>query len=316
MLFFTIEFANQWAWFLMVIPLLMLLFYIFFYKKTYAFTTFSYSSNQNSKDIKVVLKPYLPILPILATIFLIIAIARPQTQWSKNNSYTKGIDIVLAMDVSTSMLERDFSPNRLEASKKVAANFISKRPNDRIGLVVFAGESYTQCPPTIDHNIVMKQLSEIKNGVIEDGTAIGMGLATAVRSLKQSDAKSKVVVLLTDGVNTAGIIDPNTSIEIAKALKTKVYCIGVGTPKNNILGIDEPLMRRIASQTGGVYFKAGNNQRLEEIYEEINKLETTEIEVNNLQRKSEDFLIWGVLAGLMMLFYFIGKYTWLRSIND
>jgi Ca-activated chloride channel family protein len=143
-----------------------------------------------------------------------------------------------------------------------------------------------------------------------------MGLATAVRSLKQSDAKSKVVVLLTDGVNTAGIIDPNTSIEIAKALKTKVYCIGVGTPKNNILGIDEPLMRRIASQTGGVYFKAGNNQRLEEIYEEINKLETTEIEVNNLQRKSEAFLIWALLAGLMMILYFISKYTWLKSIND
>jgi Ca-activated chloride channel family protein len=264
----------------------------------------------------VVLKPFLPILPILATIFLIIAIARPQMQWSKNNSYTKGIDIVLAMDVSTSMLEQDFSPNRLEASKKVAANFISKRPNDRIGLVVFAGESYTQCPPTIDHNIVMKQLNEIKNGVIEDGTAIGMGLATAVRSLKQSDAKSKVVVLLTDGVNTAGIIDPNTSIEIAKALKTKVYCIGVGTPKNNILGIDEPLMRRIASQTGGEYFKAGNNKRLEEIYEEINKLETTEIEVNNLQRKSEAFLIWALLAGLMMILYFISKYTWLKSIND
>jgi Ca-activated chloride channel family protein len=230
--------------------------------------------------------------------------------------YTKGIDIVLAMDVSTSMLEPDFSPNRLEASKKVAANFISKRPNDRIGLVVFAGESYTQCPPTIDHSIVMKQLNEIKNGVIEDGTAIGMGLATSVRSLKQSDAKSKVVVLLTDGVNTAGIIDPNTAIEIAKALKTKVYCIGVGTPKNNILGIDEPLMRRIASQTGGVYFKAGNNKRLEEIYEEINKLETTEIEVNNLQRKSEAFLIWALLAGLMMMLYFISKYTWLKSIND
>jgi Ca-activated chloride channel family protein len=204
----------------------------------------------------------------------------------------------------------------LEASKKVAANFISKRPNDRIGLVVFAGESYTQCPPTIDHSIVMKQLNEIKNGVIEDGTAIGMGLATSVRSLKQSDAKSKVVVLLTDGVNTAGIIDPNTAIEIAKALKTKVYCIGVGTPKNNILGIDEPLMRRIALQTGGVYFKAGNNKRLEEIYEEINKLETTEIEVNNLQRKSEVFLIWALLAGLMMMLYFISKYTWLKSIND
>ena len=313
---FTIEFANPWAWFLMVIPFLMVLFYAFFYKKTYAYTTFSYSSNRKSKDLKVILKPFLPFLPILATIFLIIAIARPQTQWSKNNTYTKGIDIVLAMDVSTSMLEPDFSPNRLEASKKVAANFISKRPNDRIGLVVFAGESYTQCPPTIDHSIVMKQLNEIKNGVIEDGTAIGMGLATSVRSLKQSDAKSKVVVLLTDGVNTAGIIDPNTAIEIAKALKTKVYCIGVGTPKNNILGIDEPLMRRIALQTGGVYFKAGNNKRLEEIYEEINKLETTEIEVNNLQRKSEVFLIWALLAGLMMMLYFISKYTWLKSIND
>jgi Ca-activated chloride channel family protein len=221
----------------------------------------------------------------------------------------------MALDVSTSMLEQDFKPNRLNAAKKVASEFIAKRPNDRIGLVIFAGESFTQCPPTIDHNILQKQLKEVREGILEDGTAIGMGLATSVRALKNSQAKSKVIILLTDGVNTAGTIDPMTSIEIAKALKTKVYCIGVGTPRGNILGIDEPLMRKIASTTGGLYFRAGNNQRLSEIYEEINQLETVEIEVNALHRKTEEFLPWAIIAGVFMLLYFVLRYSWLRSVH-
>jgi Ca-activated chloride channel family protein len=234
---------------------------------------------------------------------------------SKENSYTNGIDIVMALDVSTSMLEQDFKPNRLNAAKKVASEFIAKRPNDRIGLVIFAGESFTQCPPTIDHNILQKQLKEVREGILEDGTAIGMGLATSIRTLKNSEAKSKVIILLTDGVNTAGTIDPMTSIDIAKALKTKVYCIGVGTPRGNILGIDEPLMRKIASATGGLYFRAGNNQRLSEIYEEINQLETVEIEVNALHRKTEEFLPWAIIAGIFMLLYFVLRYSWLRSVH-
>lgn len=267
------------------------------------------------KSIKTLLRTWLPILPILSCVFLILAIARPQSDMSKENSFTNGIDIVMALDVSTSMLEQDFKPNRLNAAKKVASEFIAKRPNDRIGLVIFAGESFTQCPPTIDHNILQKQLKEVREGILEDGTAIGMGLATSIRTLKNSEAKSKVIILLTDGVNTAGTIDPMTSIDIAKALKTKVYCIGVGTPRGNILGIDEPLMRKIASATGGLYFRAGNNQRLSEIYEEINQLETVEIEVNALHRKTEEFLPWAIIAGIFMLLYFVLRYSWLRSVH-
>lgn len=197
---------------------------------------------------------------------------------TKEKSYTKGIDIVMAIDVSTSMLEKDFSPNRLEAAKSVAAEFVSKRPNDRIGVVVFAGESFTQCPPTIDHNVVQKQISTIQDGLMEDGTAIGMGLATSVRVLKNSNAKSKVCILLTDGVNTAGKIDPMTAVEIARNFNVKVYTIGVGTPRGNILGIDETLMNAISKSTGGIYFRAGSTARLKEIYDQINRLETIEIE--------------------------------------
>lgn len=314
MILFQISFAQPWAFALLIVPVIMGLYEYFFSKKHQTFMLFS-TTAVAQKTFKTRLRTFLPILPILSSIFLIIAIARPQSDMSKENSYTNGIDIVMALDVSTSMLEQDFKPNRLNAAKNVASEFIAKRPNDRIGLVIFAGESFTQCPPTIDHNILQKQLKEVREGILEDGTAIGMGLATSVRALKNSQAKSKVIILLTDGVNTAGTIDPMTSIEIAKALKTKVYCIGVGTPRGNILGIDEPLMRKIASTTGGLYFRAGNNQRLSEIYEEINQLETVEIEVNSLHRKTEEFLPWAIIAGIFMLLYFVLRYSWLRSVH-
>jgi Ca-activated chloride channel family protein len=314
MILFQISFAQPWAFALLIVPVIMGLYEYFFSKKHQTFMLFS-TTQVAQKTLKTRLRTLLPILPILSSIFLILAIARPQSDMSKENSYTNGIDIVMALDVSTSMLEQDFKPNRLNAAKNVASEFISKRPNDRIGLVIFAGESFTQCPPTIDHNILQKQLKEVREGILEDGTAIGMGLATSVRALKNSQAKSKVIILLTDGVNTAGTIDPMTSIEIAKALKTKVYCIGVGTPRGNILGIDEPLMRKIASTTGGLYFRAGNNQRLSEIYEEINQLETVEIEVNSLHRKTEEFLPWAIIAGIFMLLYFVLRYSWLRSVH-
>lgn len=314
MILFQISFAQPWAFALLIVPVIMGLYEYFFSKKHQTFMLFS-TTQVAQKTLKTRLRTLLPILPILSSIFLILAIARPQSDMSKENSYTNGIDIVMALDVSTSMLEQDFKPNRLNAAKNVASEFITKRPNDRIGLVIFAGESFTQCPPTIDHNILQKQLKEVREGILEDGTAIGMGLATSVRALKNSQAKSKVIILLTDGVNTAGTIDPMTSIEIAKALKTKVYCIGVGTPRGNILGIDEPLMRKIASTTGGLYFRAGNNQRLSEIYEEINQLETVEIEVNSLHRKTEEFLPWAIIAGIFMLLYFVLRYSWLRSVH-
>lgn len=314
MMLIQITFAQPWAFLLIIFPIVMGLAWYFFGKKNQTFMLFS-TTQVAQKSIKTRLRTWLPILPILSCFFLILAIARPQSDMSKENSYTNGIDIVMALDVSTSMLEQDFKPNRLNAAKKVASEFIAKRPNDRIGLVIFAGESFTQCPPTIDHNILQKQLKDVREGILEDGTAIGMGLATSIRTLKNSEAKSKVIILLTDGVNTAGTIDPMTSIDIAKALKTKVYCIGVGTPRGNILGIDEPLMRKIASATGGLYFRAGNNQRLSEIYEEINQLETVEIEVNALHRKTEEFLPWAIIAGIFMLLYFVLRYSWLRSLH-
>ena len=315
MMILTTSFANPWAWYLMILPLLMLLYFWFWQKEANVqFSTSTFFSIK-TKSIRLLLKRYLPLLQIISVILIIIAIARPQDEMSREKSNTRGIDIVMAIDVSTSMLERDFSPNRLEAAKDVAAEFVSKRPNDRLGVVVFAGESFTQCPPTIDHSIVLKQIKAIRNGIIEDGTAIGMGLATSVRALKNSNAKSRVCILLTDGVNTAGTIDPNTAIEIARAFKVKVYCIGVGTPRNNILGIDEPLMRRISGITGGLYFRAGSLEKLKQIYAQINELETSEIEKNSLHKKTDLFFPYALAAFLILFVSVILQNTWLKGID-
>lgn len=314
-MYLAISFANNWAWFMMFLPIIMILYFIFIEKSARPQLHVSTYFESRDRSLKTILRRWLPILPIISSILLIIAIARPQDDLSRERSSTRGIDIVMAIDVSTSMLETDFNPNRLVAAKSVASEFVSKRPNDRIGVVVFAGESYTQCPPTIDHAIVQKQIAAIQNGIIEDGTAIGMGLATSVRALKNSNAKSKVCILLTDGVNTAGTIDPTTAIDIAKALKVKVYCIGVGTPRNNILGIDEPLMRQIASQTKGLYFRAGSVARLKSIYDEINQLETVEIEKNSLHKKNDLFLPFALAAAILFLISIILRLTFLRGID-
>lgn len=309
------SFANPWAWYLLIIPFLMVLFFYFWKNRSVAHTTTSTLFELKNSSYKVLIRKFLPVLNILAVLLLIYAIARPQDEMSRDRSNTRGIDIVLALDVSTSMLETDFNPNRLEAAKSVATEFIGKRPNDRIGVTVFAGESFTLCPPTIDHSIVLKQIKTIRNGIIEDGTAIGMGLATSVRSLKNSNAKSKVCILLTDGVNTAGLIDPLTAIDIAKAFKIKVYCIGVGTPRNNILGIDEPLMKKIAGQTGGIYFRAGSLERLKAIYDQINELETIEIEKNSLHKKTDLFLPYALSAFVLLLISIVLQNTWLKGIH-
>lgn len=310
-----ISYANPWAWYLLVLPILMLLYFLFWQREATIRTNTSTFFGIKMRSIKVILRQYLPLLQIISAILLIIAIARPQDEMSREKSNTRGIDIVMAIDVSTSMLEQDFSPNRLEAAKEVAAEFVSKRPNDRIGVVVFAGESFTQCPPTIDHSIVLKQIKLIRDGIIEDGTAIGMGLATSVRTLKNSNAKSRVCILLTDGVNTAGTIDPNTAIEIARAFKVKVYCIGVGTPRNNILGIDEPLMRRISGITGGLYFRAGSLERLKQIYAQINELETSEIEKNSMHKKTDLFLPYAIIAFSLLLISIVLQKTYLKGVN-
>jgi Ca-activated chloride channel family protein len=236
-------------------------------------------------------------LRLISIIFLIIAIARPQTvDVSSQKKMNKGIDIIMAIDVSSSMLAQDLKPNRLIALKKVASNFIRNRINDRIGIVVYAGESYTKTPITSDKSIIQNSLSKISyDGVIEDGTAIGMGLATSVNRLKDSKAKSKVIILLTDGVNNSGFIDPKTAADLASSFGIKTYTIGLGSNGNALapiainpngtfrygltkVEIDEELLKSIANETGGLYFRATDNERLKNIYEEINKLEKTEVE--------------------------------------
>jgi len=277
------------------------------------------------------LRPALPLLRLLAVVCLIIALARPQRILREEEIKAEGIDIMLAMDLSSSMLARDFEPDRLEVCKRVASDFVDKRNYDRLGLVVFAGEAFTQTPLTTDHAVVKEFLSNLECGILEDGTAIGMGLATAVNRLKDSPSASKVVILLTDGVNNAGYIKPVTAAEIAQEFGIKVYTIGVGTNGDALtpvsrrsdgryifglarVEIDEDLLEEIAGMTGGKYFRALSAEGLEAIYQEIDSLEKTEIDVTVLKRYSEEFY-W--LAGLALLFVCLEvllRYTLLRTI--
>ena len=251
-------------------------------------------------------KIILPIFRWTAFALLIIVIARPQLSLKEEEVNAEGIDIFIAMDVSSSMLAQDFKPNRLEVSKQVAAEFVDKRPYDRIGLTVFAAESYTYCPLTSDHEVLKEFLSQIECGILKDGTAIGMGLATGVNRLKDSQAKSKVLVLLTDGVNNAGYIKPMTAAEIAQEYNVKVYTIGIGSVgkalvpsgrrmnrdyvfRYNTVRIDEDLLREIASATGGKYYRSTNEESLKRIYAEIDRLEKTKMEVTIIKRYSEEF---------------------------
>ena len=266
----------------------------------------------------------------LAIGLLIVAFARPQSTASWEDMTTEGIDIVLAMDISGSMLAQDLTPDRLEASKKVAMDFISGRPNDRIGLVIFSGESFTQCPLTTDHQVLQNLFKDVKSGMVEDGTAIGMGLATAVNRLKESEAKSKVVILLTDGVNNQGSIAPMTAAEIAQQFEVRVYTIGVGTIGKAyspvaIIGnqykydwaevqIDEETLMKIAEETGGKYFRATNAEKLAGIYEEIDELEKTRFNVLKYQRKTEVYLPFLIIAIAGLLLEKALQFTLIRSI--
>ncbi len=284
------------------------------------------------RSVLPTLKHGLFILRLIALAFLIAAMARPRTtDVSTRSSSTQGIDIVLSIDISASMLARDLKPNRLEALKEVAAEFIKGRPADRIGLVVYAGESYTQTPVTSDKAVVLNALENIEyNNALENGTAIGMGLATSVNRLKDSKAKSKVVILLTDGVNNAGFIDPKIASELAVEYGIKTYTIGVGSngmalsPINiapngqfvygNVpVEIDEQLLQEIAQTTGGKYFRATNNDKLEEIYEEIDSLEKTEIEEFKYYNYEEKYRPFLMLAGLLLLVELLLRYTLFRS---
>jgi len=264
------------------------------------------------------------VLRSLALSAMIVALARPQSSLSWQNSTTEGIDIIIASDISGSMLAEDFKPNRLEAGKQIAIDFIKGRPDDRIGLVIFSGESFTQCPLTIDHSVLMNLFADVRNGMITDGTAIGMGLATAVNRLRTSQAKSKVIILLTDGSNNAGSIPPITAAEIARQFGVRVYTVGLGTngfapyPVQTPAGIqyqkmpvviDEGTLSKIASLTGGKYFRATNNETLKNIYEQIDKLEKAKIDVTQYHKKTELFLPWAIIALAFLSLEFILKNT-------
>lgn len=269
-------------------------------------------------------------LRVIGITALIIALARPQSTNTTENVDTEGIDIVMGIDVSGSMLAEDFKPNRIEAAKKVAMDFVDKRPTDRIGMVIFAGESFTMCPITIDHAVLKNQISQIKSGLIVDGTSIGMGLATAVDRLRNSKAKSKVIILMTDGVNNTGLIDPNTALEIAKAYHVKCYTIGIGTmgqaiiPVQTPMGIqkqmmpveiDEPLLKQIAAETGGKYYRATGNKSMEDIYNEIDKLEKTSIEISSYKHYTELFFPFALICIVAISLEMLLRYTVFRSIT-
>ncbi|UBM63444.1 VWA domain-containing protein [Candidatus Sulfidibacterium hydrothermale] len=269
------------------------------------------------------------VLRMLALSFLIIALAGPQKVSSKSNINIEGIDIVIALDVSGSMRARDFQPDRIGAAKNIAIRFIKGRPNDRIGLVIFSGEAFTQAPLTLDHSVLISLLREVKSGMIQDGTAIGDGLATAVSRLKDSKARSKVIILLTDGVNNSGAIDPETAAELAKMYGIRVYTIGVGSygyapyPVQTPYGIqmqqmkvqiDEALLKKIARETGGKYFRANNNRKLSAIFKEIDRLEKSKINVQQFRRKYELFFPFALAALLLFVLEVSLRYVFFRRL--
>ncbi|MBT8187061.1 MAG: VWA domain-containing protein [Croceitalea sp.] len=330
-MFENVEFANpQFFWLLLLLPIAILWYFITRHKQV-ASVKLSSTSAFNGANYLAKLKPILFILRLLALGMVIMALARPQTEdISTRTKTTKGIDIVMAIDVSSSMLARDLKPNRLSALKEVAAEFIKKRPNDRIGLVAYAGESYTKTPITSDKSIVLSALREITYGQLEDGTAIGMGLATSVNRLKESQAISKVIILLTDGVNNSGFIEPQTAADLAVEYDIKTYTIGLGTNGNALtpiaykrdgsfqygmrqVEIDEKLLEDIANATGGQYFRATDNEKLEAIYDEINKLEKTEIEEFKYYKYEEKFRSLVFLAGIFLLLEWLLRTTLFKS---
>ena len=275
---------------------------------------------------KVFLYKLLPYLKLLVLTLLILAMSRPRLTLKQQSINAEGIDIMLVMDVSTSMLAKDFKPNRLEAAKAVAEDFISHRKYDRIGLVIFAGEAFTFAPLTTDHDLLKNFISQIRAGILKDGTAIGNGLAAAINRLKDSKAKSKVIILLTDGVNNAGYISPETAVEMAKKYKIKIYTIGIGSNQQMSMGgfasmifgtgeaeLDEQLLKAIAAQTGGRYFRAKNKEELAKIYDYIDQLEKTKIEVKVIKRYSEEFRLFLIPALLLLLLVLLLEKTVLRT---
>ena len=332
-MFEGIYFANpDYLWLLLALPLLVG-WYVFTRKKSQAVLKISSLNGFRAKSSFLAqLQPALFVLRILSLVLIVMALARPQTMDVSTRTRTnKGIDIVMAIDISSSMLAQDLKPNRLAALKRVAASFVDDRVSDRIGLVIYAGESYTKTPITSDRAIVKNALGEIQfEGLIEDGTAIGMGLATSVNRLKESRAKSKVIILLTDGVNNSGFIDPKIASELAVEYQIKTYTIGLGSngtarapvgllPNGKFqygmtkVEIDEELLKTIAKNTGGLYFRATDNKKLEEIYAEINKLEKTEIEEFKYYNYDEKFRPLILLALALLFIEWLMRNTLFRS---
>ena len=329
----NIVFKNpEFLWLLILLPVVAIMLYKFKFVRLNNFK-FSNLESFDSKTLKSKLYPIINVFRIITLLLVILALARPQEISNSTRTKTSsGIDIVIAVDISSSMLAQDLKPNRLEALKTVASQFINDRINDRIGLVIYAGESYTKTPVTSDKDVVIKSLSDITfDGVIEDGTAIGMGLATSVNRLKESKAKSKVIILLTDGVNNSGFIDPSTAADLAANFEIKTYTIGLGTNGNarapvalnpngsfrfgmTKVEIDEELLKNVANKTGGLYFRATDNKKLEEIYNEINKLEKTEVEEIKYSDSEEKYRLLIVAAIGLIFVELILKYIVFRSI--
>lgn len=330
-MFKDVSFAYPWVlYFLILLPAI---FYYWWKKKEQLTPNITFSTLQMFGDVPKSLREKLIHLPvflrIIALALLIIALARPQTFSSGENIFTEGIDIAMVLDISGSMLAEDFKPNRLEAAKKVIDDFIKGRTSDKIGLVVFSGESFTQCPLTIDYSVLRNLLKDIYSGMIQDGTAIGNAIANGVNRLKDSKAKSKVMILLTDGVNNAGEIDPITAAQIAQKFGIRIYTVGVGTigdapyPFQTPFGkryqmvpveIDESLLKQISNITGGKYFRATNNRKLVEIYEEIDKLEKTRVEVTSFRHAKELYFNWAFAGFLLLLLEFGLSRTYLRRL--
>jgi Ca-activated chloride channel family protein len=330
-MFEGLTFKNPELFYLLLVILPMVAWYIFRQKRNTASIQVSSTASlfRAPKTIRHYLRHSVFALQMLAIVFFVIVLARPQSSKSWENTTTEGIDIVIALDISSSMLARDFAPDRLEAAKNVAMEFISGREHDRMGLVVFAGEAFTQCPLTTDRAVLLNLFKDLKSGLIEDGTAIGNGLATAVNRVKDSEAISRVVILLTDGENNRGEVAPMTAAEIAKTFGIRVYTVGVGSvgtapyPVQTPFGIelremevkiDEPLLTEMANVTGGKYFRATSNKKLVEIYKEIDQLEKSKIDVHQFSRRSEEFLPFAIIGALLLLASLFLRTTLFRNI--
>ena len=328
-MFSEITFAYQpFLYFLLVIPILVG-FYIWQNRNIHSEMQYSHSAfmGKMKKSFRLRLLHLPFILRMLVFILLIIALARPQTSSRMQDITVEGIDIVIALDISGSMLAEDFFPNRLEAAKNTAIEFVQMRPADRIGVTVFSGESFTLVPLTTDHALLVDLMRSVHTGMVEDGTAIGDGLATAINRLRESDAISKVIILLTDGINNAGVLDPFTAAEIAQIKGIRVYTVGVGshglvpypfqTPfgrqlRDVEIPVDEALLEEIADMTGGRYFWADNQASLEEIYREIDQMERSKIDVLEFARKSDEYLPLVILALILASLEFLVRKTWLN----